>query len=475
MAMEHGVKTAKVETGVSAPIVAESGIIFAVGAAPAHMAGGKAGGVVRASNYREAVEQLGYSDDWENYGLSEVIYTAFRLYQVAPVYFVNVLDPAKHKKQGAGEYEIADSQVRLPLEAVAESVKIAGKEKGSDFEVFYDGEACVVEFLDGTSGAVTVSYDAIDPLKVTKADVIGGYDVATHKTSGLELIDGVFPKYGEAPDIILCPNWSQDAEVAAVMSAKAEAINGLFQAVAITDICTGGEGSVSYYTEAPAWKKSSGMVNANQIVCFPRLRLGDREFNYSSQLAALMAQTDRSEEYGGGSPCEAASGKALQADSMALADGTEVILDQQQANYLNDNGIVTALNLFNGFVSWGSWTACYPSSRDPVDYFYSISRMFRWVAKSVTLSYWSYIDRGMSSRLLDAILQGLNDWLNTLASEEKIVGGRVELNEDENSETALMQGKAKFHIYITPPSPLVHLEFVLEYDASYLAGLLSVS
>ena len=214
-------------------------------------------------------------------------------------------------------------------------------------------------------------------------------------------------------------------------------------------------------------------MKTNELVCFPKLRLGDRLFNYSSQLAGLIAQTDYTEDLGGGTPCESASNKSLQADSMALANGEEVVLDVQQANYLNDNGIVTALNFYNGFVSWGDWTACYPANTDPVDYFYCISRMFKWVAKTVTLSYWNYIDRRLSRRVIDAILQGVNDWLNSLTAEEKIIGGRVEFLEEENSETALMSGKAKFHIYITPPSPLRLLEYVLEYDVSYLSNLMS--
>lgn len=91
----------------------------------------------------------------------------------------------------------------------------------------------------------------------------------------------------------------------------------------------------------------------------------------------------------------------------------------------------------------------------------------------MTLSYWSYTDRRLTRRLIDAILQGINDWLNSLTAEEIIIGGRVELREEENSPTALMAGKAKFHIYITPPSPLQKMEYVLEYDVSYLSNLLA--
>ena len=182
------------------------------------------------------------------------------------------------------------------------------------------------------------------------------------------------------------------------------------------------------------------------MVCFPKLALGEREFNYSTQLAGLMAKTDNTEALGGGTPCESSSNKSLQADRMILADGTEVVLDLQQANYLNDNGIVTALNFYNGFVSWGDWTACFPANTDPVDYFYCISRMFKWVAKTVILSYWNYVDRRLIRRLIDAVLQGVNGWLNSLVAEERIIGGRVEFREEENSTTALMAGHAKFHI-----------------------------
>lgn len=469
----HGISTGKKTTSAGTPNVAASGIIFAVGAAPVQMVGGKVNEVVMANNYEEAVKAMGYSDDWKKYGISEVIYTAFQLYKTAPLFLVNVLDPKKHKTAKNGKFEVKDNQIKLPIEAIAESVKIDEKEAGTDYEVFYDDTSCIVEFLTDATGEITVNYDAVDPSQLTKDEIIGGYNVGTHKTTGLELIDNVFPKYTVVPDLILCPNWSHDSEVAAVMSAKGENINGLFEANAILDIDTTEETGVTYYTEVPEWKKSKNFMKVNELVCFPKLKLGDRIFNYSSQLAGLIANTDNTAELGNGTPCESASNKSLQADSMALADGTEVVLDVQQANYLNDNGIITALNFYNGFVSWGNYTACFPANTDPVDYFYCISRMFKWVAKTVTLSYWSYTDRRLTRRLIDAILQGINDWLNSLTAEEIIIGGRVELREEENSLTALMAGKAKFHIYITPPSPLQKMEYVLEYDVSYLSNLLA--
>lgn len=466
----HGVSTSRATTSVSTPNVAASGIIFAVGTAPVQMVNGKTNEVIMANTHEEAVKALGYSDDWGKYGLSEFIYTAFQLYQTAPVFMVNVLDPSKHKKTVTETHTVEENKIKLPLEVITGSIKIEGKTAGTDYEAFYNDTECIIEFIENETGELSVAYEAVDPAKVTKADIIGGYSVATHKTTGLELIDSVFPKYTLAPDIIVCPNWTHESEVAAVMAAKGENINGIFEAEAIIDIDTT---EATYYTEVPAWKKSKNFMKPNELVCYPKLKLGDRVFNYSTQLAGLLAKTDNTGALGGGTPCESASNKSLQADSMVLADGTEVLMDLQQANYLNDNGVITALNFYNGFVSWGDYSACFPANTDPVDYFYCINRMFKWVAKTVTLSYWSYTDRRLTRRLIDAILQGINDWLNSLTAEEKILGGRVEFREEENSLTALMSGKAKFHIYITPPSPMRKLEFVLEYDVSYLSSLLS--
>ncbi|MFV8147913.1 phage tail sheath family protein, partial [Enterobacter cloacae complex sp.6722787] len=60
-----------------------------------------------AYTYAEAVSKIGYSTNFEKYTLSEVIKVAFGIYGVAPVVFINVLDPAKHKK------DVTDELVKL--------------------------------------------------------------------------------------------------------------------------------------------------------------------------------------------------------------------------------------------------------------------------------------------------------------------------------------------------------------------------
>ena len=476
MAVTHGINTSKKATSVSVPVTVASGVHFVVGTAPVQMVGGKVNEVVMLNSYEEAVQLLGYSDDWQKYSLCMEVYSAFMLYKIARVFVVNILDPAKHRtEEKAVTCTPVENRVVLPLEVIAESVKVESKTRGEDFEVFYTNTACVVEFTTDTTGEVRVTSISVDPSQVTKRDVIGGYDVTTHAVTGLELIDSTFPKYTIAPDLIVCPNWSHDPEVAAVMSAKGENINGVFPAMAMIDLASTDNDGATYYTDAPALKKRNNFSKTNQIVCWPKVALSEKIFDFSVQLAGSMTATDNNGDLGGGTPCESASNKSLQADSTVLANGKEVTLDVQQGNYLNDNGIVTGLNFYNGFVSQGNYTACFPANTDPVDYFYCINRMFRWVAKTVVLSHWNYVDRSMKRRLLDAILQGVNNWLNGLTAEEKILGGRVEMLESENPLTALMAGRAKFHVYLTPPAPLQQMDWVLEYDTSYLTAALKVA
>lgn len=479
----HGVKAWKQPTSVSTPVEADSGIHFIVGTAPVHSVGGKVNEPVLCYSYAEAVSAMGYSDDWEKYDICEEIYTAFKLYAIAPIVIVNVLNPSKHLAgEATKDFDIVAGVADLPFEAIDTGVEVCGYngdvltdpyERGTDYELLYTDGVLRLEAIDG--GAITaditkisVKYNAVDPSAVTKADIIGGFDVSTKKSTGFELLDSVFPKYRVVPDILLAPNFSHDSEVAAIMSAKAENINGLFVGKTIIDVDTT---EAKLYSDVPSWKSDHNICQPSQLIGWPMFTLGDRKFHHSTQLAGRITATDSDESMGGGSPCESASNKTLQIDGMCLADGTEVLLDLVTANYLNSNGIITGLNLMGGYVSWGNETACYPQNTDVTDYFYCVSRMFGWVANSLILSMWDKVDRKLNRRLVESVVQSMNIWLNGLMAEEKILGGRIEFTEQENSDIDLMAGIAKFHIYMTPPSPAKELDFVLEYDTKYLETL----
>jgi phage tail sheath protein FI len=476
MAFEHGVSTRQLPASAATPVTAATGIPFAVGTAPVHtVSGGKVNEPVLCLTYDEAAAALGYGDDWEKYSLCEVMYSHFKLFAMSPVVFLNVLDPAVHKTHvGKTNFVPVDNLVTLPLEVIAPSLVVGNAgggggelEPGVDYDVVYSGGGLIVELFTAGITEISAEYDAVDPGAVDEDDIIGGFDPAAKKSSGLELIDAVFPKYGIVPDIILAPGWSHRAAVAAVMAAKASNINGVFGGKAYIDVDTAAAG---YYSDVPEWKKDNNIFSKFQVLFFPKVKLGDRVFHLSTQAAGLTAAVDGGN---GGVPSESPSNKGLQMDSAVLADGTEVLLDVTQANYLNSQGVVTALNWIGGYKLWGNSTACFPGDTDVKNYFLNVSRMFGWVANSLVLTYWSKVDGNMTRRLIDTIVDSVNIWLNGLVNDRHLLGGRVEFRGDENPETALMAGKMLLHVFLTPPSPAQEIEFVLEYDVGYVRTALA--
>ena len=77
--VSHGVNASKTSNGTITPVSVDTGVHFVVGTAPVQMVNGKVNEVIMASSYPEAVQALGYSDDWKKYSICEEIYTAFTL------------------------------------------------------------------------------------------------------------------------------------------------------------------------------------------------------------------------------------------------------------------------------------------------------------------------------------------------------------------------------------------------------------
>lgn len=470
----HGVYVSEQATSVGTPVVANSGVPFVIGSAPIQSAEAPTtvGVPVLCTSWDEAVQKLGYSDDWEKYQLCEFMYSHFKLYGCQPVIFCNLLNPMSMKSAVAAEDKnVADHKVKLPIEAINDSalvVKAAGGTgsayvKDTDYAVYYDGEHCVIELLSGgaaySATSLNVAYSGVTPASVNAAAV----------ATGLEAIEQCLTMVNMVPDLICAPGFSGTTTVAAVMATKAAGINGMFRAKALIDIDTDAAGGADEYSKVVALKNANNFVDENEIVCWPLLKLGAMTFHLSTQLAGLVASVDTGN---GGCPYESPSNKAFKCDSMVVTAGAEVNLTLAQANILNSGGVVTALNFMGGKVAWGNYTSCYPGNTDVKDYFIPVSRMFDWVGNSLIYTFWGKLDQPMNRRLIDSIMDTANIWLNGLVGMGYLLGARAEFLDGENPLTNLMAGIIKIHIYMTPPSPAQEIDFVLEYDANYVTSAL---
>lgn len=471
----HGVKTKELKTVLPYADVVENGITFAVGTAPVHTVGGGTNRIVMIEEYEEAIKKLGYSSDWDKYSLCEVMYTHFGLYSVGPVIFVNVLDPEKHRKKAEGKsYDIAvDGTAELSADLIADTVIVKSAEEGdtytldTDYTLSYGNGALIMEKTEnsGISGtSVYIEGYEVDPSMVKASDIIGGVDVNSGNKSGLELVDGCLTAVGIVPEFIVCPGYSQNVEVARAMNLKAAAINQMFKGKAIIDLDCDKKAVAEVIKE----KEDKKLFSSNEILCYPAAVLEGVKYHLSTHIAALMSYVDKND---GGIPSNSPSNKELKIDGIVLKDGTEINLELSEANKLDSKGIVTALNFIGGWKSWGNYTACKTVTKDPKDYYISVNRMFGFVAKTLIYKFWGQIDAKMTPRLVETITDSVNIWLNGLTADGHLLGGRAEYIASENSLADLMEGKIKFHIYLTPPSPAVEIEFDLEYDTAYIAEL----
>lgn len=480
-----GVHVYEKATSVQTPKVATVGIPFVVGTAPVQSAAkpAKSNVPVLVTSWDEAVEKLGFSYDWESYTLCEFMYSHLQLFGAQPVIFCNINDPASMKREeAAADYTVADHRVAVSVDAIADTIKVsvaegAGEaattralERDTDYSILYDRDdtdtyVCIVELLEDGSAydaeTVSVAYSAADPKTATVADVV----------DGVAQVDACLTAVGLVPDLIAAPGWSHNTVVAAVMATKAAAINGLFKGKAVIDADSGEDG-VTEYSQLSGYKNKKNFVDVDQIICWPMVQLGDYRFHLSTQLCGLMATVDAGNR---GIPYESPSNKNLKMDACVLADGTPVNLTWNQVDLIAGSwGVVTAVNfLDSGWVAKGNYTACYPGNTDVKDQFIPVSRMFDFIGNTLIRTFWSKLDKPMTPALRDSILQTCNIWLGGLTGGGYLYGARAEMLAEENPLTSLLDGIITLHIYNAPPVPAQEIDFILEYDVSYMETALA--
>lgn len=324
-----------------------------------------------------------------------------------------------------------------------------------------------IVFINVFDPAVHKTGEAPDPAKVTAADIIGGVDATTLKRTGLELVAEVFPRFRLVPGQILCPGFSGDPAVAVVMGAKCKLVSGHFTCSGIIDV----PASVDRYTDVPAWINDNNLTDSGLSIFYGSPVLGTEIHRGSSHLAGGIAARDVKS---GGVPFWSPSNSRLLCNSL-VHGGKELHLDPSQAAYLESQGIVTGLNFIGGMKIWGNRTAAYPGVTDVKDTFIPVRRMFNWIGNTLILTAWQLVDWPVRRRTIETVCDTFNCWLNGLTSCEYLLGGRVAFLESENPTLDLLDGIIRFHVYASPPPPARSLEFIMEYDVSYLSALFGSS
>lgn len=478
--IEHGVYVVEESTNLSVPKVGKSAVQFIVGTAPVNMVDEPPVNVpIYVTGAAEAIQQLGYCPDMR-FTLCHSMMAMKDLYEVGPAIFVNVLDPVKHVKDlQKTVVPVASMTARVTQTGVLRQglvVSTSGDDpqtltEGTDYTLSFESSGALVISLSATGAGVAatelaVSGKMLDPDAVTPQEIIGGYSPSTGEETGLELIRQVHPKFSVEPNLALAPVYSENPAVGIALAAKMKSINGVYSGAALIDLDTD---KCRKYTDVKETKEKSGATTEWSYDLWPYYRVGDETIiSPSAVVGAMIADLDASND---NVPYMSPSNHSLAITGTCLKDGTEVVLDQAQANTLNAFGVNTAINI-NGFRLWGNYTGAYPASSDPKDIWFVVRRMFSWQGNNFINTYFSKTDRPNNPRLVENIVNSENIRMSAFVPD-KIAACVMEYLAKDNPTTSIIGGFMNVRQRFAPYAPAQVIKDLISYDTAAYAAVMT--
>ena len=135
------------------------------------------------------------------------------------------------------------------------------------------------------------------------------------------------------------------------------------------------------------------------------------------------------------------------------------------AALLNDSDITTLVRT-TGFRFWGNRT----TSDLPEYAFESAVRTSQALQDICATAILPFVDQPLTVGLVKDLLETMNAEVRQLVSEGRIIGAKFEYKPEDNSATALSEGKPKFRFTFTPAAPMENPQVGLIITDFYYAG-----
>ncbi len=462
MAYLHGAYGRIVASGTRAAAISRRNAIVYVGTAPVHHLPEYAGVVnqpVLINNMAEAKEKLGWSDDWASYTLCEAMHAHFELCGVAPLVFINVLNPAVDKKQSGGTGSFTPSGGVITItsaeDIILKSVSVPDKTLGTDYTSAYDPKKKVIILEEITAGALgssalTITWDIVDPSAVSASDVVGTSDGEGVNT-GLACVKNVYQATGYIPSFLAAPGFSSNPTVHAGMLANSSKVNGHWDLYLFCDIPILNSGSAMTFAGAATWKETNGYNKDNESVYFPMARGTDGNLYHLSVLALanfhqLLVENE-------GIPFMTASNTDCPIiQNLYLGSGTEnrVYDDTLINEKLNKNGISSACFVGGRFAIWGAHSASYSQSNaDQINVAETNRMMLFYISNDFQDRRPPDVDKPMTRNDLNSIVAEERARLDALIRVGALTFAEVYVNATAEAKADIVNGDYSFVFNIT--------------------------
>ena len=430
---------------------------------------------VKLSNLINAQQTVGYSDNWESFSLCEAVYAHFNNSKgnIGPIYVINVLNPAEHKKEEKTTVQLAFNNGKASIKSdtiILDTLALEEKAEGVDFAIDYNftkGMVMISSIGEKITGNVTASYEEVDASMITSEDIIGGV-TANGEYSGLGVIALLYQEHFAVCNLIGAPGWSDIPEVYAAMISAGTQINGHWDAFVCADIPLSNE----TIEEVLDWKDENGYTHERSKVFWPMAKDNLGKIYHLSTLA--IAEFMRADLLHDSIPMETCGNKEIPVAGQYFgADSTNRGFDQVQSKELTAKGVSTCVFWGGNWVLWGDHTAAYTygADIDPRCIFDVSMRMLFHITNGFQREWGTEIDKPFTKQLRDRIINKEQEKLDAYVAIGALIGKpEVLFLESNNSTTDMMNGDFRWDIPVTPTPPLKSATVYVAYtDAGFNA------
>lgn len=468
----HGVETIELPIG-SVPIrVVKSAVIGLVGIAP----NGPKQTLTLVQSQADAAQ---FGKNLPGFNIPHAL-EAIQKQGAGTVLVVNVFSATDHTVSVTETKTVANSKFKLTNPHIVDADADMDLElndgstptpavfvKGTDYTVDDFGNVSIIPTGDISNGdTVTCVYNRLDTTAVANADIIG--DEVSGVRTGMKVFTLAYQTFGFTPRMFIAPGYSAIKAIANELESYADTFN----AHAILDSTLGALPTAAIADRGDI-TKAFGTSSKRAILTYPRLKAYDEYIDadavvpFSPYLAGVIAATDNTDGY-----WFSPSNRQIKGITGVERTITSAVNNAQtEANLLNEAGIVTVFNSFGtGLRVWGNRSAAFPTSTAPSN-FIAVQRVADILHESVELAQLQFIDKPISSALIDAIRDTVNGFVRTLIGRGAIIDGECTYDPAKNPPTEIAAGHLTFDITFMPPTPAERVTFESFIDINLLATL----
>lgn len=427
---------------------------------------------VLIKGYTSAKSLLGFSEDLKDFGICEAVYEHFYIRGTGPVIAVNVADPSKTETAEQSETVTVTGKsgskigyLNDPLAAI-ENLTVTGVDDGK-YKLGYEGDAVKITVTDPafSTSSVTLTYHRVD---VSSAAITT--DVFA---TAVDALDHCYQKTGRHPNLLVSPRFSSIPEYHALLTKKAlDKLEGKWEAIVLSDLPA--TSAVNTKELALSWKSTNGYADKLDKVFWPMCKYGSMLFHASTVAAAVLEDQD---EEDGDVPFRSLDNKDSGMDAVCLEDETEVLLNEEEDNELNAVGITTFNVIQAERRFWGCHMANYSfENEDNIDVEYRQDvyvRMNAYLDNYRKEHFADAIGRPMARRDIDAIIASMQQWLNSLVADGKMLYASVEFQAADNTDSAMASGDFIFtwaETYTPNVKSITHRDHYTDEGLTALTG-----